>query len=337
MTLCLISPFTFTLVILVPVLLIFKITETVAGFRGIWLTTLLAGLSFGLSQFWVAKYIGPELPAIIGSAISFGAIVLCARISPPAKEWRFPHEETTRVACEKARSAGTIPEQIIAWMPYLLLLLLVLGTSKLWPQSNELFSNCKSAVSVYDAAGGKPLYIDWILTPGTLIMVSAIMGGLIQGISPRNLTATFVETLLSLRKTAVTVISIVSMAKVLSYSGMVGSIATALAESTGSCYPVFAPLIGALGTFVTGSDTSANVLFGALQRDVALQIGADPSWIAAANTSGACAGKLISPQSIAIAVAATGLSGREGDLLGITIKYVCIFITLLGIITYALA
>ena len=322
------------LVILVPFLLIFKITESLAGFKGIWITTLVAGLSFGLSQFLVAKYIGPELPAIIGSAISFGAIVLCARKFPPAKEWRFPYEETARVTCEKTREAGTFPEQIIAWMPYLLLLLLVLGTSKLWPQSNEFFSRYKSVVSVYDGAGSKPLYIDWILTPGTLIMVSAIIGGLIQGISPRNLVVTLVKTLLSLKKTAMTVISIVSMAKVLSYSGMVGSIAAALAESTGSFYPVFAPLIGALGTFITGSDTSANVLFGALQRDVALKIGADPAWIAAANTSGACAGKLISPQSIAIAVAATGLSGREGELLGITIKYVCVFIAVLGIITY---
>jgi lactate permease len=92
-----------------------------------------------------------------------------------------------------------------------------------------------------------------------------------------------------------------------------------------------------LGTFITGSDTSANILFGLLQKQTALQLGIDPIWIAAANASGACIGKLISPQSIAIAAIATGLTGKEGELLAVTAKYAAIFLIVLGGLTYGFA
>ena len=118
------------------------------------------------------------------------------------------------------------------------------------------------------------------------------------------------------------------------YSGMINSIATVLVLVTGSFYPLIAPLIGALGTFVTGSDTSANVLFGNLQAEAARAAGANPYWIAAINTGGATAGKMISPQSIAIAVAATGLSGSEGKILSSTVKYCAVYLIILGLISY---
>lgn len=217
------------------------------------------------------------------------------------------------------------------------MLLFVLGSSKLVPTVHHFFAQFKSSFAIYNGGGGKPLTVDWLLTPGTLIMLSAILGGLLQDASPKKLRTIGFDTLSQLQKTGVTVLSIVSMAKVLGYSGMVNEIATALAGTTGAYYPLAAPFIGALGTFITGSDTSSNVLFGLMQKDVAIQLGADPVWLAAANTSGASAGKLISPQSIAIAAAATGLSGKEGDLLNVTIKYVCYFVAALGVITLLFA
>jgi lactate permease len=118
---------------------------------------------------------------------------------------------------------------------------------------------------------------------------------------------------------------------------MVAAIAVALAKVTGSAYPILAPALGALGTFVTGSDTSANVLFGPLQKQTALQIGVDPTWIAAANTTGATAGKMISPQSIAIATTATGQSGKEGQILAITFKYCLGYVIVAGLLVYFFA
>ena len=115
---------------------------------------------------------------------------------------------------------------------------------------------------------------------------------------------------------------------------IIGSIV--LVAVTGGFYPIIAPLIGALGTFVTGSDTSANVLFGGLQVEVAKTLDLNPYWLAAANTCGATAGKMISPQSIAVATAATGLVGEEGKILNSTLKFCLVFVILFGFITYLL-
>ncbi|MBP1765176.1 MAG: glcA [Firmicutes bacterium] len=334
----------FPFVVFIPFLLVFTLTKTRSGCRGIWITTLAAGLSFAIPQYVSARYLGPELPAIIGSILSFTAIIFSVKFFPPPEVWRFPHEQNntantpgnTVSPCVN-KNIRSIRQPMLAWSPYAILLILVLGSSNLFPAVHTTLSQVNTSLLIYSGQDGKPLHIDWILTPGTLIMISAIAGALVQGASFHDLTSIFGETVLQLQKTALTVVSVVSMAKVLGYSGMVSMIAVSLAGSTGSFYPVIAPLIGALGTFITGSDTSSNVLFGQLQKNIALQIGSDPSWIAASNTSGACAGKLISPQNIAIAATATGLLGREGDILIVMIKYVSFFIAALGIITYVFA
>ena len=120
----------------------------------------------------------------------------------------------------------------------------------------------------------------------------------------------------------------------LSVIDVVESIATVLVLATGGFYPIIAPLIGALGTFVTGSDTSANVLFGALQVKVAGELGMNPYWLAAANTGGATAGKMISPQSIAVATAATGIVGAEDKILRATLKFCLAYVIILGVIVF---
>ena len=192
----------------------------------------------------------------------------------------------------------------------------------------------KTSVWFYDGPGAKPLTVEWLLTPGSMVMLTAVAGGLIQGASPRELAVILGKTAVQLRKTAATVISIVAMAKVLGYSGMVGALAVALAGATGAYYPLVSPVIGALGTFITGSDTSSNILFGLLQKQTAQQLGMNEVWLAAANTSGGCIGKLVSPQSIAIVAAAAGLSGREGDLLRTTVRYTVPFLLGVGALVY---
>jgi lactate permease len=135
-------------------------------------------------------------------------------------------------------------------------------------------------------------------------------------------------------KSTITVLSIVAASKVMTYSGMITVIANVLVKATGTYFPLVSPLIGMLGTFVTGSDTSANVLFGALQKEVATSIAADPYWLAASNTAGATAGKMISPQSIAVATSATGLAGYEGKILKSTAKFCIGYVIVLGLIVY---
>ncbi len=201
----------------------------------------------------------------------------------------------------------------------------------------ELLGKAATFHAIYDGPGGKPLRIDWLLTPGSLVLLAAFVGGRIQGAGLSTMFRLSAATFRQMRKSVVTIVSIVALAKVLGYSGMTDTIAVSLAGAAGALYPLFAPALGMLGTFITGSDTSANILFGQLQKQVALTIGASPVWLAAANTSGACVGKIVSLQSIAIAGIAANLAGREGELLAACAKYALPFIIALGLLVYAFA
>ncbi|MDD6135007.1 MAG: L-lactate permease [Selenomonadaceae bacterium] len=147
------------------------------------------------------------------------------------------------------------------------------------------------------------------------------------------------KTIFSLRPTFVTIISIIATAKVMGYSGMTTTIADHTVAATGLMYPAIAAFIGSVGGFITGSATSTCILLGKLQMDAAIAIGATEStqvWIAAANATGACADKIIAPQSIAIGVAAIGVAGRgnESQLLSLALKVYIPFILLLGCLVY---
>jgi lactate permease len=166
------------------------------------------------------------------------------------------------------------------------------------------------------------------------IIFAAIIGGKIQGANFSKILTIFKDTVLQLSKTIITIISIMASAKLMGYSGMIGSIAIMFVTLTGSYYPLFAPFLGSIGTFVTGSGTSASVLFGGLQLETSIALNLNQSWIAASNTAGAITAKMISPQSIAIAVAAVNLQGKESVLLKGVIKYYILFLAIVGIFTY---
>lgn len=320
-------------VMIIPLALIWIMTKSLAGLKGVIGMAIAAGIAFAIPQLIIAAYMGPELTSIVGSVVSMITIVLWNKISPPKTEWYFPGEQTAKPNGQVFKTS--LKEQSIAWSPYVLLFVLILGTNNaVLPSLSKWLGAVQTSIQVYFGPGGKPMSIQWLLTPGTLILIGAVIGGLLQGAALGDMGTVFKKTCSQLKKTTVTVVSIVALAKVMGYSGMVSDIAFALAQTTGSFYPFIAPLVGALGTFVTGSDTNANVLFGGLQKQTALQIGADPTWIAAANTSGATAGKMISPQSIAIATSATNQAGIEGDILRETAGYCLVYTLLLGAWVY---
>lgn len=169
-----------------------------------------------------------------------------------------------------------------------------------------------------------------------MLFLGAVLGGLIQGLSIGQLIRILLETFAKLGKSAVTILSLVAMSAVMSHSGMIACIASSLVQATGSLYPFFAPVVGALGTFATGSDTSSNILFGKLQAQVADQLGVDKSWLVAANTAGATGGKIISPQSIAIATVSCGQQGQEGNMLLSALPYSLVYVLCMGVSVYCL-
>lgn len=208
------------------------------------------------------------------------------------------------------------------------MLLFVLGSSKLVPTVHHFFAQFKSSFAIYNGGGGKPLTVDWLLTPGTLIMLSAILGGLLQDASPKKLRTIGFDTLSQLQKTGVTVLSIVSMAKVLGYSFSGNDRSLLSAGST---------LYWRVRNLYYWQRYQLKCLIWAYAERCSHTTRSRPCLAGRCQYSGASAGKLISPQSIAIVAAATGLSGKEGDLLNVTIKYVCYFVAALGVITLLFA
>jgi lactate permease len=306
-------------IIVIPFVLIIMTTRSLKGLKGVTGITLASGIAFAVPQLLAAKYLGAELPALLGSICSMGVTIFMAK-------YFYKDKENT------TRTGVTFKQGIIAWIPYILVFAFIILTSPLFPAISEFFGHVKTSVTLYAGSGAKPSVFKWIATPGTLMILAAVVGGLIQGASIRDIIKVFGKTLKQLWKSTVTVISIVSLAKIMGYSGMITSIAVILVKVTGAYFPFISPAIGTLGTFLTGSDTSSNVLFGSLQTEVAGSIGVDPYWLAAANTSGATAGKMISPQSIAVATSATGLIGSEGKIFIQTVKFCLGYVVVLGVL-----
>ena len=174
---------------------------------------------------------------------------------------------------------------------------------------------------------------DILAATGTSILVSAIISAFILRVSAKMFFETFSETLRELMKPIFTIGLVLGLAFIANYSGISSTLGLAFAAS-GALFPFFSPFLGWLGVFLTGSDTSSNALFANLQAVTAQQIGVNPILTIGANTTGGVTGKMISPQSIAVACAAVGLVGKESDLFRFTLKHSLFFALLIAIITY---
>lgn len=327
-------------VIILPFFLVYLTTGKIKDIAGVIGFCFSAGLSFAAGQTFIACLVGPELAAIGGSLFALAVLILWAKLFPVKKPLNFYEENKIDPSMGKPvhdLSTGKpvhFKEGLKAWSPYIFILAFVLLT-RLIP-AMEFLSKYPFEVTLqfYSGAGGKPVSFPLLTSPGSIILISAVLGGLLQGVSIKAMLSVAMKTLKQTANTTLTVISIVSLAKLMGYSGMSSVIASSLSLLTGRFFPLISPSVGALGTFITGSDTSSNVLFGELQKQTAIRINADAGWITAANASGATAGKMVSPQSIAIATSSTGLKGDDGKILGETIKYALIFVALLGIIVF---
>jgi len=311
----------FIMIIVVPFILVMLTGKGFKSLKGVFFITLMAGLSFALPQIFVAKYLGAELPAIVGSVTCMAVVITMAKIF---------YKDTAAKDAKKIE----LKTAFMAWLPFILVFVIIILCSPLFPAINGALAQVKTTIQIYTGPHGKPFTFLWLSTPGTLIIIATYLAGLIQGVKFGQISKVLGNTMKQMSKSAITIMAIVGLAKVMGYSGMIGVTAQILVLITGSYYPLIAPLIGALGTFVTGSDTSANVLFGGLQVEAAKSIGMSPYWLAAANTAGATAGKMISPQSIAVATAATGIIGSEGKILSTTIKFCALYVVIIGIVVY---
>ena len=339
-------------ILVIPALLVMLTTGSFRGIKGVFGVCLASGAGFAIPELLCAKYLGAELPSLAGSICSMAVTIVIAEVFYKRKSVYekqvaaaaaagMPGSGHFNVSTRSGSAVATTDEPqislkagLLAWLPYILVLLFIVGTSPVVKPVYAALSKVKTHLVIYQGLDAAPFVVKWLATPGTLIIAATFIGGIIQGARIKEIIGVFIRTVKQLMNSTVTVVSIVSMSKVMAYSGMISAIAVVLVKVTGHYFSFFSPLIGALGTFVTGSDTSANVLFGKLQVEVASNINVSPCWLAAANAAGATGGKMISPQSIAVATAATGLVGLEGKLLNQTLKFCLVYVLFLGMFVY---
>lgn len=303
---------------------------------------LVSGISFAFLQWFASNYLGPALPDIIAGIGSIICLTVFLRFWKPKTIWRFKNEPTQTIDTEINYSKGQISK---AWSPFVLLTILIIAWG-LDPIKDALDSvgSVRYAIpglnnTIIDNEGHLVPHIfnfNFLSAAGSAILITALLTILITGMKLSDGLRLFTSTLKQLKFPIVTVASILGFAYILNDSGIIITIALVLAN-TGFLYPFFAPILGWLGVFVTGSDTSSNALFGKLQYATATSIGVDPLVTVAANSSGGVVGKMISPQSIAVGTAAVGLIGKEAELFRFTVKHSLIMLLLICLITLAQA
>jgi len=301
----------------------------------VWPACLVSGASFALVQYLTSNFMGPLLPDILASIASIISLVVFLRMWHPKESWRFAGE-TAGTGREQLRFTGG--QVFRAWAPFIILSVFVAawGIPSIKHALDQLFL-AKFEINGLNnmvLRNGTPIpavfSLNLLSAAGTAILFAALFSIPVMGASVGTALSVATDTVHKLRWPIVTIALILGFAFIFNFSGMVITMGHAFA-ATGVLLPFFAPFLGWLGVFMTGSDTSSNAFFSKLHVTAAQQIGVDPVVLVAANSSGGVCGKMISPQSIAVATSATNLVGKEGDIFRFSLKHSLLLTTVVGI------
>jgi lactate permease len=322
---------------------------------------LVCGLSFASVQFYVSNYMGPELTDILSSLSCIAAMILVLKFWKPRTIFRLPGDTVATTTAHRHSAR----ELAAAWLPYLLLVIFVLtwgdvtikraidtftnGLLPTWlPKSTTVLNGLNvpglhnlvlrvPPVTPAPAPYAAVYTLNWLSSAGTACFLAAVATAICLRVSPRRFAGVYAATFGQLAKPMLTIASMLALAYVMNYSGMTSTLGIALA-ATGSTFPFFSAILGWLGVFLTGSDTSANALFGNLQMITANQLGLNPILTASVNSAAGVMGKMIALPSIAVAVAATGLTSEdEGKLFRFTLGHSILLACLVGIVAMLFA
>lgn len=329
----------------VPFFIVF-LMDGIKGVKETLPAVLVAAISFTATQFLSSNHLGAELPDILSAVVSLACTAIFLKFWKVKNVFRL--DDLKDFSQHKQMSFGVVFK---AWLPFILLIVCIVVWAQPWfkalfnkgsvldySQVQLIFSNLEG--SIVDSAGkavGLMHGISFIgLQAGTAILVAAILTIIFLRIKSNVVEEALGDTLKEMAIPCITIGLVVAFAFVAKNSGMSGTLGTAFA-ATGNAFAFFSPVIGWIGVFLTGSDTSANLLFGPLQQVTANELQVKEALFLAANAVGGVVGKMISPQSIAIACAAVGLVGKEAELFKFTFKYSVGFIILIGIWTLVIS
>ena len=346
--------------ILPPLALIipFWLVRTMVGWRqtlAVWPALLVVGGTFATAQWGWSNFVGVDLVDLVSAIGSLIAGVILLKLWRPAVEYRFPEDETR--GREMADSAPLTPRTVArAWMPFALMSLAVLtwgvpdvkkwlDAHTSWKPSISRLERIAKGAAVTGHATPDPskdrekAVVDVIpvTATGSAVFLAAVVGGLLLGVSPARQLRMLGAAIRRLLPAMAAIFAMLSLGFVTKYSGMDAVLGLAFTRTGPLLYPVFGTLLGWLGVALTGSDTSSNVLFGNLQRITAEKLGLNPILMASANTTGGVMGKMIDAQSIVVAAAATGETGKEGDLLRAVLGHSIALAMMVGVIVWIYA
>jgi lactate permease len=344
------------LALIVPFILVL-IVDGMRGIRQTWPVVLIGGLAFGLGQFACSNYLSVELADVVASIASVLSMVAFLQVWQPGEPLLADSNGGARPAVAGASVADPAMEREIkrrdrdpdddtfadvlrAYAPYLIIIV-VFSLAQAGPikdflaKQTQMFgwpglhvTNDKG-----EAVKAVTFKFDYLAAAGSLLLVCGLLTMAALRVKPRAALQAYGETLNQLKWAILTVASVLALAYVMNLSGQTVTIGL-WAAGAGSIFALISPAIGWLGTAITGSDTSSNSLFGALQVAAAKDSGLDPLLLAASNSSGGVLGKMISPQNLAIGAAAVGMGGQEGDLFRKVLKWSLLLIALMMVLAY---
>jgi lactate permease len=330
--------------VFVPIALVFIID----GRRGVRQTlpaTLVCGLTFAVAQFAVSNYISVPLTDIVASLLSVATTVVLLRFWHPGGTYA-PARDTdtadpgTADTADTAEVRDSTVEVVRAYTPYVVIVA-VFVLAQVTAIKNALADVTKvfpwPGLHIVDAAG-KPSALpnfsfNWLAAAGTLLLIAGLITMPLLRIRPTAAARAYAGTYRQLATAILTVMAVLALAYVMNASGQTATLGTWMAGA-GRAFALISPVLGWIGVAVTGSDTSSNSLFGALQATAAHRAGLSPVLMSAANSSGGVLGKMISPQNLAIAAAAVGVAGREGDLFRKVFLWSALFVALMCLIVF---
>jgi lactate permease len=345
------------LALIVPLILV-GMVDGRRGIRQAWPAALVGGVAFAIGQFVTSNYISVELTDIIASLASAVAIVLLLQVWRPGElvtaepevgprpamaggsvgDPAFEREVSRRGAGERDRPLDVVR----AYAPYaIIILVFALAQITSLPFADWLDNATKEfhwpGLNVVNPDGKEPssatFMFNWLSAAGTLLLISGLLTIPVIAISPARAARAWLRTVYELRWAILTVVSVLSLAFVMNFSGETITLGLWMAGA-GGFFAFLSSLLGWFGVAVTGSDTSSNSLFGALQVTAAKDAGLDPTLMAAANSSGGVLGKMISPQNLAIGAAAVAMGGREGEIFRRVLGWSIVLVLLMCVLVY---
>ena len=343
------------LAVFVPLILV-GMVDGWRGVKAVWPAAMVGGVTFAVGQFACANYISVELTDIVASLLSVAAMVAFLRVwqpgdpliaegdggGRPAIAGAAAHDAAHEANVRRRDGKGTDSraDVIGAYAPYVIIII-VFGLAQLGPIKDFLAKGTWEfqwpGVDIVNAKGEPPSAVtyrlNWLPAAGSLLLVCGLLTMAYLRISVGSALAPTANMVSRLKWATLTVAAVLGLAYVMNLSAQTLAIGTWIAGA-GGVLAFLSPIIGWLGTAVTGSDTSSNSLFGVLQVSAAKEAGLDPVLLASANSSGGVLGKMVSPQNLAIGAAAVGLGGQEGDLFRKVIGWSLFLLLIMCVLVY---